>query len=346
MIAEKIIKSKQFINETQGMIITDDIKKQINLELNPYIEEIKKIQNIPKFVGIFVRNKLNEYYNRIIYNNSFGNKRTLEKNINLYGLEEGTRRWEDYKSRQSYTNSKEYKNMTDEEFKTYNDSRAVTLNNQIKKYGLEEGTRRWEDYKSRQSYTNSKEYFIEKLGEIEGTSKYYEVNKKKSLSYDNFIEKYGLEEGTIKWDSFVMNSSSTFYSKISQEFIKIVDDKIKETHNIKSYYATLNNEFGKYSHTHSKYFKYDYVIIYNDKKICIEFNGDDWHCNPKKYTSKCTQKMGKKQQAMDVWNYDNIKNDTIISDGFELFIIWESDYKSNKNNVVDKTIEIIKERLQ
>jgi len=83
-----------------------------------------------------------------------------------------------------------------------------------------------------------------------------------------------------------------------------------------------------------------------DTKICdifipkfnliIEYNGDYWHCNPKKYTSEYfNEKKGK--TAKDIWEYDLRKLELIKSYGYNLEVIWESDYKSDPN-IIKKII--------
>lgn len=108
---------------------------------------------------------------------------TKEKMINRWGEELGLQKWNDYCSKQSETNTYEYKHnkygMSWTEFNQYNHSRAVTLENLVSKYGEEEGTKRFNDYCERQSYTTSKEYFIETYGEEEGIKKFDEFDRKR-----------------------------------------------------------------------------------------------------------------------------------------------------------------------
>ncbi len=84
-----------------------------------------------------------------------------------------------------------------------------------------------------------------------------------------------------------------------------------------------------------------------DTKICdvfipslnliIEYNGDYWHCNPKKYESDYyNQKKG--MTAQQIWNQDKMKVDLINEYGYNLEVIWESDLKHNNQ----KLLEILK----
>lgn len=85
----------------------------------------------------------------------------------IYGEEYGVKKWQHYCDQQAYTNSQEYHNMTDEEFKAYNKSRACTKENFIKRHGEEDGLKRWDAYVARQVETKSKPYWVTKYGEEE-----------------------------------------------------------------------------------------------------------------------------------------------------------------------------------
>jgi hypothetical protein len=91
-----------------------------------------------------------------------------------------------------------------------------------------------------------------------------------------------------------------------------------------------------------------YKIIHSyrvDTKICdvyipslnliIEYFGDYWHCNPKKYESDFFNKK-KGKFAWELWDYDKKKLELIKSYGYNLEVVWEDDLKLN-----NKLIEII-----
>ena len=77
---------------------------------------------------------------------------TLQNQINKYGLEEGTKRFNEYVEKQRYAGcSLDYfqaKYGNEEgllKYKTTNQLKGFTLQNQINKYGLEEGTKRFNE---------------------------------------------------------------------------------------------------------------------------------------------------------------------------------------------------------
>jgi len=88
-----------------------------------------------------------------------------------------------------------------------------------------------------------------------------------------------------------------------------------------------------------------------DTKICdvyipklnliIEYNGDYWHCNPKKY-DKDYFNVKKNKYAWEIWDYDKSKLDLIKNEGYNLEVIWEGDLKNNNkliNNIIKKYVK-------
>ena len=257
----------------------------------------------------------------------------------MFGEKAGLEKWNNYCKLQSKSNTYEYKKekfgWTKEDFDNYNKSRAVTLENQIAKYGEIEGTKRFNEYCEKQSYVGNKlEYFIEKLGEIEGRKKYEEVIKHKAITLENMIRIYGEEEGKIRFENFIQHNNG-FFSKISKELFDKIQQKIP---NIKFKYA--DNEFGLYDNVEKKYNKYDFTDT--DHKIIIEYNGERFHaklpddkdfCNP--FCSDLT--------AEEQWKLDENKKLCAERYGYKIFYIWNDDYLNDKDGVVEKCVNIIKE---
>lgn len=72
--------------------------------------------------------------------------------------------------------------------------------------------------------------------------------------------------------------------------------------------------------------------------LLIEYNGDYWHCNPKKYQSDYFN-VRKSKTAKEIWDYDYNKLDLAKTNGYNIEVIWESDYKKNKKiiqNLIEK----------
>lgn len=77
-----------------------------------------------------------------------------------------------------------------------------------------------------------------------------------------------------------------------------------------------------------------YLPKYN---LLIEYNGDYWHCNPKKYDADYYNNK-KFKTAKEIWEYDKNKLYLAKKNGYVCEVIWEMDYKKNK----DIVLEIIK----
>ena len=76
----------------------------------------------------------------------------------------------------------------------------------------------------------------------------------------------------------------------------------------------------------SKYFA-DIILL--DKKKIIEYNGDYWHCNPRKYSADYFNKKIKKY-AKDIWDNDLQRRKSLENLGYSILCIWESDFINNR----------------
>jgi G:T-mismatch repair DNA endonuclease (very short patch repair protein) len=103
------------------------------------------------------------------------------------------------------------------------------------------------------------------------------------------------------------------------------------------YYNRSKKEKEIYSFLKTKFKKTKHSFVV-DKFICdiyipelnlmIEYNGDYWHCNPKKYDKEYYHKI-KNKTAGKIWEYDSNKIDLIKNYGYNLEIVWETDYEKN-----------------
>ena len=49
----------------------------------------------------------------------------------------------------------------------------------------------------------------------------------------------------------------------------------------------------------------------------------------------------KKLTCEEIWEYDKIKHECIISKGLDILVIWEKDYKLDKNSIIEKCEKFI-----
>jgi len=87
-------------------------------------------------------------------------------------------------------------------------------------------------------------------------------------------------------------------------------------------------------------------IMINDK-IVIEYNGDYWHANPTIYVATDILKFSNNTvyAASEIWKRDENRYNIIKSKGYVIIVVWEKDFKENKNNVLQKVKHQIMEIL-
>lgn len=173
--------------------------------------------------------------------------------------------------------------------------------------------------------------------------------RQSTFSLDKCVEKYGKEEGIKrfnkrqkKWQKSLNENGNLKhgYSKASQDlFYKILnyyEHKDKED----IFFSTKNKEFNL-PRTTGGIWIYDYTDIKN-KKI-IEYNGDEYHANPKYFKENDISHPFRKQYvAKEIWEKDRIKTETANINGFEVLTVWDSDYRKNKDNVLQECLKFLK----
>lgn len=214
------------------------------------------------------------------------------------------------------------------------DKYSHTYNTKVEYYldkGLPE-EQATEVLKNRQT-TFSKEICIEKYGEKKGI----EVWKDRQSKWLETMDSKSIEEKININRKKLFNKSG--YSKISVELFNSILNKMSDKYKERTYYATHNNEFIRYNKEIKSYYKLDFVNT--ELMKCIEFNGDFWHCNPKKYNENHVHKITNKP-VNEIWEYDKIKEKFIKENmGFDLLIIWESEYRKDKKRTIQKCIDFL-----
>jgi very-short-patch-repair endonuclease len=80
-------------------------------------------------------------------------------------------------------------------------------------------------------------------------------------------------------------------------------------------------------------------VCHLERKIVVEFNGDAYHCNPRKW-KKDQYSTLIKMTAGEKWNKDRIRYASLREQGYRVIVIWESDWKSSKENCLTLIREI------
>jgi len=162
--------------------------------------------------------------------------------------------------------------------------------------------------------------------------------------------KYCGDENHMKKDKYRELSKNIMKSNWDNNILnkEKMSEKLKETRRkgkIKSVITSkkekeIIKELSKIGYKSEQSFKVDTKIcdIYiKELNLIIEYFGDYWHCNPKKYDKNYFNHK-KNMTAKEIWDYDSKKIDLIKSYGYNLIVIWESDLE-NDNKLINKLIE-------
>ena len=82
-------------------------------------------------------------------------------------------------------------------------------------------------------------------------------------------------------------------------------------------------------------------IYFPNLHKAIEYNGTYWHADPRFYND-INKIIRKNVTVNDVWNRDREKRVLCENNNIELLVIWEYDYKKNKNIILEKIRNFIK----
>ena len=192
----------------------------------------------------------------------------------------------------------------------------------------------------KENHSNTLEYYISR-GHTKEEAKVLLANRQRTFSLDKCIEKYGDENGKrifenrqAKWlkslqhNFMTLGESRSSKSQSEIELVKIMCDKLGIDVPSKQKYIC-----GK-DHNYAYDFEYNHKII--------EYNGDYWHCNPQIYSSDYIHKTTK-LTAAEIWKKDADKINTAKKYGYDVLVVWESEYLLNKDYVIEKCINFLKD---
>ena len=196
-------------------------------------------------------------------------------------------------------------------------------------------------------HNTSIEYYINKGYDIY-KAKILQSTRQTTFTLQKCIEKYGYEKGheihknrQLKWRKSLVKNGNIHngFSSISQELFNKISDIIGISDSV--YYATKNTEY--ILESDKRIYSFDYTDIEN-KKI-IEYNGDLYHANPSMFNEKDTPNPFRKNQySKEIWEKDKIKIETAESHGYDVLVVWESDYKADKEGIIMKCISFLKNK--
>lgn len=186
------------------------------------------------------------------------------------------------------------------------------------------------------------EYYTSR-GMSEEEAKVALTNRQTTFSLEKCIEKYGEELGKQKWQDRQDKWQTTLISKPEEEIKRINKLKVSgkgiskpesQLFNLlKENCPDLENQF-HIKRSDKGYYLYD--MRFGNK--LIEFNGTFWHADPRKYKS---DDIIRKTKVSDIWERDKTKTKVAEDNGYDLLVIWESDFKSNQTDTISKCLEFL-----
>lgn len=230
--------------------------------------------------------------------------------------------------------------------------KMVSLRGCIARFGEKEGVKIWEERKSKRSEAAKNgsanlQYWLNK-GYSEEEAKKLRSERQSTFSLEKCIEKYGEELGKeifnkrqIKWQKSLYKNGKlkSGYSEVSQELFYEIIENIGINDSNYFLFAKKGGEF--VLSDINGFYRYDFTDLKN--KRIIEYNGDDYHGNPDKYkATDYPNPFRKKLTAQEIWDKDKEKMLLANDNGFEVLVVWDSEYKKNKEEIINKCREFLK----
>lgn len=166
------------------------------------------------------------------------------------------------------------------------------------------------------------------------------------FSLEKCIAKLGETDGIKRWEERQEQWLETLSNKSDEEKSRInrlkcgsgastskAEKYLYET--LKKSYNTLGSQLSLYKDK-KKVYIYD---IYLGNKI-IEYHGDFWHLNPSMYTETDSNPRTHRT-AKETWERDVEKIAFATNNGYQVLVIWESEFKLNKQDIIDKCIQFL-----
>jgi len=266
-------------------------------------------------------------------------KHTKEKYIMQLGKIAGEKRWDEYIQTKRETTKRAFAywlKICDGDYdlarKQYADYQRRDMDYFINKYGKKIGMEKWNSKNKKQSIS---------------ISKHHKNNKNKQLhaaTLSKWIKKYGQEIGAQKWKELLLKKSSsaskTSVSEVSQSFCDSLLDMLHDDFHKYIKYAKKNKEWWIYDRNKKSYLFFDFTLIKSGNKKIIEFNGDFWHANPLLFESDWKHPI-LKTDAKRLWDKDRYKLRVANNSGFDTLVVWEKEWRDNKEKVLIKCKKFI-----
>lgn len=192
-----------------------------------------------------------------------------------------------------------------------------------------------------------KEFWITRSGMTEEEAEKIISQRQKTFTKEKCIEKYGLDAGLKRWEERQQKWQESLhksqnlhvgFSKISQNLFKDLLSHYQEQDKDYVFFGSKNHEYGL--RENDKNYIYDFTDL--NKRKMIEFQGDIYHGNPLLFEGTDRPNPFKQDKTCkDLWEFDEEKKKVAMKNGFDVLIIWEHDYRSNKEKITKEALKFL-----
>lgn len=155
-----------------------------------------------------------------------------------------------------------------------------------------------------------------------------------TVTPDRFIARYGEEEGlrrfaerNEKWlKSLGASGMHSGFSSVGTELFEKVAEKC----------PGIEIRFGETEEVirvKRKAFRVD--CLAPEKNKIIEFNGDYWHANPRKYSPDHDIRG---MPAQKIWERDKARNEALKEAGYSVLVVWEHDFRTDPEGTLGRCV--------
>lgn len=165
-----------------------------------------------------------------------------------------------------------------------------------------------------------------------------------TFSLDKCVERHGDGKGQEIWEARQAKWLDTLNSKPPEEIDEINRRKLSSGYTIsnaekellsviKEHYPDAMSQFVLRSG--NRRYIFDIGIGFK----LIEYNGSYWHADPRLYEKDAEVR---KIAAQQVWEKDRSKIEAAKSHGYQVLVIWERDFKQDKQREIEKCMNFLK----
>lgn len=195
-----------------------------------------------------------------------------------------------------------------------------------------------EKVQAQKKKTNLEKYGVENVSQIKEVkqkkiNKSLEVYGVKNVFQDEGIKLQSRKTNLIKYGTEYpgsLNRISGHHSKFQKEL-----EKLLKKNNI-IFESEVSNKFKSYNEFYKKEYSPRVDILIEKHKLVIECNGDIWHANPFVYKEDdIIELYSGPTEARCIWARDYYREIQIESFGYDVYIVWESDFKKDKEYIIE-----------